>query len=94
MILHPVTPAALQPNPMQVVNACLPQALHRLNLSSKLKATLGRYPESSKSVNIGKNIAMGGSITAIIHVNTQYTPSINNPLNQFGALHTKNNLCR
>ena len=28
MIRQPVTPAALQPNPMHMVNACLPQALH------------------------------------------------------------------
>lgn len=26
MILHPTTPAALHPNPMHIVSACLPQA--------------------------------------------------------------------
>ena len=29
MILHPTMPAALQPNPMHMVRACLPQAQHR-----------------------------------------------------------------
>ena len=28
MILHPVTPAALHPNPIHIVSACFPQALH------------------------------------------------------------------
>jgi hypothetical protein len=28
IILHPVTPTALQPNPMHMVNACFPQVLH------------------------------------------------------------------
>ena len=31
------------------------------------KATLGRYPASSSSVNRGKKMAMGGSITATTH---------------------------
>ena len=42
MILAPVTAAALQPKPMQVVSACLPQALHFLNALSRLNATLGK----------------------------------------------------
>ena len=28
MILHPVTPQALQPNPIHIVSACFPQAAH------------------------------------------------------------------
>ena len=42
MIRHPTTPAALQPKPMQVVSACLPQAPQLLKHLSRLKATLGR----------------------------------------------------
>ena len=76
IIRHPVTPAALQPNPMHIVNACFPHAPDFLNLWSRLKATLGRYPESSSSVNSGKNIAIGGSMTATTHVRTLYTPSM------------------
>ena len=36
MILHPTIPAALQPKPMHMVSACLPQALQRLNGLSRL----------------------------------------------------------
>ena len=43
MIRHPVTPAALQPRPMHMVRACLPQA-HRANPRSRRKATRGKYP--------------------------------------------------
>ena len=42
MILQPTTPAALQPNPIHIVSACLPQALHLLNGLSRLYAILGR----------------------------------------------------
>ena len=42
IILHPVTPAALQPKPIHMVSACFPQALHFLKHLSRLKATLGR----------------------------------------------------
>ena len=28
MILHPTTPAALQPSPMHIESACFPQVLH------------------------------------------------------------------
>ena len=34
-----------------------------LNNLSKLKEILGKYPKSSKIVNSGKKIAIGGSIT-------------------------------
>ena len=68
-ILHPVTPAALQPKPIHIVIACFPLQQHFLKNPSILKAILGKYPKSSIKVNNGKNIAIGGSITAIIHVN-------------------------
>ena len=68
IILQPVTPAALQPNPIHIVKACFPEEPHFLKHLSKLKAIRGKYPRSSKSVNSGKNIAIGGSITLVIHV--------------------------
>lgn len=42
IILHPVTPHALQPKPIHIVNACFPQAQHFLNVLSKLNAILGK----------------------------------------------------
>src|SRR5699024_658993 len=60
IILAPVTPTALQPIPIHIVSACFPQALHLLNALSILKAILGSTPKSSKKVNIGKNISIGG----------------------------------
>ena len=33
---QPTTPAALQPKPIHIVSACLPQALHRLKGRSRL----------------------------------------------------------
>ena len=68
IILVPVTPTALQPNPIHMVRACFPQAEHFLKHLSRLKAILGRYPRSSKMVKRGKNIAIGGSITEITQV--------------------------
>lgn len=68
IILQPITPAALQPKLMHIVNACFPELQHLLKHLSKLNAILGRYPKSSIKVNKGKNIAIGGSITLIIHV--------------------------
>ena len=59
---------------MHIVRLCLPHALHFRKHLSKLNATRGRYPESSKIVNRGKKIAIGGSMTAVIHVTTRYTP--------------------
>ena len=56
-----------------------------LNILSKLNAIRGKNPKSSSNVNNGKNIAIGGSITAIIHVSVLYTPSINVPFNHSGA---------
>lgn len=63
IILHPIIPAALHPNPIHIVSACLPQALDFLKKLSRLKAILGRYPKSSSRVNNGKKIAIGGNIT-------------------------------
>ena len=36
IILHPTTPAALHPNPIHIVRACFPQALHLLKGASRL----------------------------------------------------------
>ena len=69
IILHPITPQALHPKPIHIVIACFPLQQHFLKNPSILKAILGKYPKSSIKVNNGKNIAIGGSITAIIHVN-------------------------
>ena len=41
-ILQPVTPTALQPKPISMVRACLPQALQREKQQSILKAARGR----------------------------------------------------
>ena len=68
IILVPITAAALQPNPMHMVSACLPEVHAHLKHLSKLKAILGKNPKSSRIVNRGKNIAIGGSITEITHV--------------------------
>lgn len=49
IIRAPVTPIALQPSPIQVVRACLPQALHFSKGESRLNANLGSMPKSSRS---------------------------------------------
>ena len=77
MILQPTQPAALQPKPMHIVSACFPVVQAFLKKLSKLKAILGKYPKSSNKVNIGKNIAIGGSITAITQATVLYIPLIN-----------------
>lgn len=53
-----------------IVRACFPQVPAFLKGLSRLNAILGRYPESSKSVNKGKKIAIGGSITDTTHAST------------------------
>ena len=53
---------------MHIVNACFPDVQAFLKRESKLKAILGKKPKSSKMVNKGKKIAIGGSITAITQV--------------------------
>ena len=50
IILHPTQPAALQPNPIHIVNACFPDEQHLLKHLSKLNAILGKYPKSSNNV--------------------------------------------
>ena len=67
MILHPVTPTALHPNPMHMVSACFPQDPAFWKKRSRLKARRGRYPKSSNKVNKGKKIIMGGSMTDVTH---------------------------
>ena len=77
IILHPTTPAALQPNPMHMVIICFPVQQHFLKKPSILNAILGKYPKSSKKVKRGKKIAIGGSITETTQVRVWYTPEIN-----------------
>ena len=84
IILQPVTPAALQPSPIHIQSDCFPQALHLLNGLSRLYATLGRYPKSSRSVKSGKNIAIGGSITATTQPITRKLPFISIPFKNGG----------
>ena len=74
IIRAPITPQALQPNPIHIVRACLPCAEAFLNRLSKLKAMRGKRPESSSKVNRGKNIAIGGSITDTIQATVLYIP--------------------
>ncbi len=81
IIRAPITPQALHPKPIHIVNACLPHALHFLKTLSKLNAILGSTPKSSNSVNSGKNIAIGGNITDITQVKTLYPPPKEKPGN-------------
>ncbi len=67
MMRQPITPQALQPKPMHMVSDCLPCAPALRKKLSRLNATRGRYPKSSSSVNSGKKMAIGGSITATTH---------------------------
>ena len=66
MIRVPTTPAALQPRPMHMESACLPHALHFEKMPSRLNATRGRYPTSSKKVKSGKKIAIGGTVCGVL----------------------------
>ena len=68
IILHPVTPQLLQPNPMHMVIICFPLQQAFLKKPSMLNAILGKYPKSSNMVNNGKKIAIGGNITDMTHV--------------------------
>ena len=90
IILVPTTPAALHPNPIHIVSACFPDVQAFLKKPSKLKAILGKYPKSSKIVNNGKNIAIGGSITAVTQPKVLNIPYINTPINQSGLLKLSN----
>ena len=81
MILQPITPQALQPNPMHMVSACFPCALAFLKNLSRLKAIRGKYPESSSNVKSGKNIAIGGNITETTQARVLYIPKTSKLLN-------------
>ena len=85
IIRQPVTPTALQPNPMHMVRACLPQAPAFWKQWSRVKATRGRYPKSSSRVNKGKNTAMGGSITDTTQDSTRQTPMTSSCSSHTGA---------
>src|SRR5690554_5048352 len=61
------TPAALHPKPIVMVSACLPWAPDFFKTWSRLNATRGKYPKSSSSVNNGKKMAIGGSMTDTTH---------------------------
>ena len=89
MILQPITPQALQPNPIQMVRLCLPQAWQDLKNLSRLNATRGKYPTSSNKVNNGKKIAIGGSMTEITQPKVRNIPSTSKPWSQRGALQAK-----
>ena len=71
---------------MHIVSACFPEEQHFLKHLSKLNAILGRYPKSSKRVNKGKNIHIGGSITLTIQVTVLYIPSNSKESSQSGVL--------
>ena len=90
IILHPTTPAALQPNPMHIVRACFPHALQHLNGLSRLNAIRGKNPKSSNSVNNGKNIAIGGSITETTQATVLNIPKISMSCNQIGGFKYNN----
>ena len=70
------------------VQACFPSLLpwapQRRKNESRLKATRGRYPKSSSSVNRGKKIAIGGSMTLTTQAVARYIPSISSPSSHHG----------
>lgn len=68
-----------------MVRHCFPQARQRLKAQSMLKAARGRYPKSSRSVNSGKKMAIGGSMTDTIQAVERYMPDISAPVSQPGA---------
>ena len=94
IILHPTTPAALQPNPIHIVSACFPQALQHLNGLSRLNAIRGKNPKSSNRVKRGKNIAIGGNITDTTHATVLNIPRISRSCNQIGGFKNNNPLLR
>lgn len=71
---------------MHIVKLCLPWAPDLWKKWSRLKATRGRYPASSNSVNKGKKIAIGGSITDTTQATVRYIPSTSAPSSHQGAL--------
>ena len=92
IILHPVTPQALQPIPIAIVRLCFPCAPHFEKNLSRLNAILGKYPKSSIIEKRGKKIAIGGNITETTHVRVVYIPSIKNPVKKSGILNSSNKL--
>ena len=85
MMRQPITPTALQPSPMHMQSACLPQARQRWKQRSRWKATRGRNPRSSSSVKSGKKIAMGGNMTDTTQLVTRYTPDTSASVSHWGA---------
>ena len=90
IILQETTPAALQPKPMHIVKACFPWQPNFLKMPSRLKAILGRNPKSSSKLNNGKNIAIGGNITAVTQAKVLYMPSIKIPVMSLDIFSLKN----
>ena len=80
IILAETTPAALQPKPIHIVRTIFPWDFAFLKILSKLKAILGKYPKSSRNVKSGKNIAIGGNITATTQLRVLNIPSTKIPL--------------
>ena len=76
IILQPVTPTALHPSPIHIVSACLPVECILQKHLSRLKAILGRKPESSSNEKSGINNAIGGCITDTTHAVVSYMPSM------------------
>ncbi|MCQ2434763.1 MAG: hypothetical protein MJ062_05960 [Oscillospiraceae bacterium] len=74
-----VTPTALQPKPIAIVSDCFPQARQEAKQRSVFIAMRGKIPASSMSVNSGKKIAIGGSMTEITHAVPRSPPSISAP---------------
>ena len=73
IILQAVTPAALQPNPIHIVRACLPGTGFP-EIIVQVKGNSRQVAEVSRRVKIGKNIAIGGSITETTQANVRYMP--------------------
>ena len=92
MMRHAVTPAALQPKPIQSVSACFPCAPARRNSPSNWNAILGSRPQSSSRVNMGKKMAIGGSITETTQLTVKNTPSMSRLSSQTGLPQDTNTL--
>ena len=69
---------------VHIVSACLPQAPQRRRAPSVLKAMRPTRPKSSASVNSGKKIAMGGSMTAMTEKVVCKTPPMSGAVSHFG----------
>ena len=69
---------------VHIVSACLPQAPQRRSAPSVLNAMRPTRPKSSASVNSGKKIAMGGSMTAMTESVVCRTPPMSGSASHFG----------